>query len=124
MVLSLDDCVPHIFSVEVLNQLSIERQQCVSVVSTPSPCWMDPIVSFITDNVLPSEAKEVENEGLRLGFGYLKTKGCTDNHLEDHICYVFTLGMWRVSQLSCMEEFAEVIWGDDGQTCKGMPLST
>ena len=62
MVLSLDDCVPRIFSVEVLNQLSIERQQCVSILSTPNLCLMDPIVSFITDNVLSSEAKEVEKK--------------------------------------------------------------
>lgn len=56
----MDDCVPRIISVEVLNHPSIERQQCVAVVSTLNPSWMDPIISFISDGVLPSEAKEAE----------------------------------------------------------------
>jgi len=54
---SMDDYVPHIIYVKVLNHPSIKCQQCVAVVSTPDLSWMDPIISFISDGVLPSESK-------------------------------------------------------------------
>jgi len=40
--------------------LSKERQLNVFVLSVPSPSWMDPIVAFITNSVLPNEAKVAE----------------------------------------------------------------
>jgi len=56
----MGDYVPRIISIEVLNHPSIERQECVDVVSTPDLSWMDPIISFISYGVLPSEAKEAK----------------------------------------------------------------
>lgn len=57
---SMDDCVLRLISVEVPKQSSIEQQFKVSVVSTPSPSWMDSIVAYITDGVLSSEIKEAK----------------------------------------------------------------
>ena len=58
--LSMDDFVPWIISVEVLEQPSKERQLNVSVLSMLGPSWMDPIVAFITSGVLPNTAKVAE----------------------------------------------------------------
>ena len=57
---SMDECFPCIISIEVLNNPCIECQQCVAIVSTHGPRWINPIISFISNGVLPSEAKEVE----------------------------------------------------------------
>jgi len=47
-------------SVEVLEKPSIERQLNVLVVSVTGSSWVDPIITFLSDGVLPSEAKEAE----------------------------------------------------------------
>ena len=57
---SMDDFVPWIISVEVLEQPSKERQLNVFVLSMLGPSWMDPIVAFITSGVLPNTAKVAE----------------------------------------------------------------
>ena len=95
---SMDDCVPRIISVEVLNHPSTERQQCVAVVLTLNPSWMDPIISFISDGVLPSEEKETKKiQRISTRFGCLRTRGCIDYRLEDLIFCVFTQELWMVS---------------------------
>ena len=45
---------------KVREKLSIERQLNVSVVLVTSLSWMDPIIEFLFDGVLPSEVKEAE----------------------------------------------------------------
>lgn len=57
---SMDNYVPHLILVEVLHQSSIEHQQCVSILSTPTPSLMNPIIAFIMDGVLPSQTKKAE----------------------------------------------------------------
>ena len=56
----MDNCVSQIILVEALEKLSKERQLNVSVVSVTSLSWMDSIITFLFDGVLPSEVKEVE----------------------------------------------------------------
>ena len=43
---SMDNCVPQIISVKVLDKLSIEPKLNVSMVSVTSSSWMDPILMF------------------------------------------------------------------------------
>lgn len=57
---SMEDYVLRIILVVVLNQPSIGRQLSVFEVSTPSPSWINPIASFMTDGVLSSKAKKEE----------------------------------------------------------------
>ena len=47
-------------SVEAREKPSIERQLNVSMVSVTNPSWMDPIIEFLFDGILPSEVKEAE----------------------------------------------------------------
>ena len=60
LALSMDNCVTRMISVEAREKPSIERQLNVSMVSVTSPSWMDPIIEFLFDGILPSEVKEVE----------------------------------------------------------------
>ena len=56
----MDNCVPRIVSIEVLEKSSIERQLNVLVVSVTGLSWMDLIIAFLSDDVLLSKAKEAE----------------------------------------------------------------
>ena len=56
----MDNCVPQIILVEALEKLSKERQLNVSVVFVTGPSWMDSIITFLFDGILPSKVKEVE----------------------------------------------------------------
>lgn len=56
----MDNCVPQIILVEALEKLSKECQLNVSVVFVTGPSWMDSIITFLFDGVLPSKVKEVE----------------------------------------------------------------
>lgn len=57
---SMDNCVPQIILVEALEKLSKECQLNVSVVFVTGPSWMDSIITFLFDGILPSKVKEVE----------------------------------------------------------------
>ena len=60
LALSMDNCVTRMISVEAREKLSIERQLNVSMVSVTSPSWMDLIIEFLFDGILPSEVKEAK----------------------------------------------------------------
>ena len=60
LALSMDNCVTRMISVEAREKPSIERHLNVSMVSVTSPSWMDPIIEFLFDGILPSEVKEAE----------------------------------------------------------------
>lgn len=47
LALSSDESIPQMIFVELLEQLSIERQTVVGVISLETPSWMDPYVTFI-----------------------------------------------------------------------------
>ena len=50
--------VPRIIKVELIAQLSIYTAIGVAVVSTSEPCWMDPIMNYLTKDQVPDDEKE------------------------------------------------------------------
>ena len=57
---SMDDCIPRLITIEVLSKPSIEQRVGISVVSSLGVRWMDPIIEFMAEKVLPNETKEAE----------------------------------------------------------------
>ena len=95
---SIDDYVLRLILVEVLKQPSIEQQLKVSVVSTPSPSWMDLIVAFITDGVLLNETKEAAKiQRTSAPFWLSRDKRLFNYYLGVRICCAFTLRWWMVT---------------------------
>ena len=43
-----------------MREPSVDMKVNISTILTYKPCWMDPIVEFLAENRLPSEAKEAE----------------------------------------------------------------
>ena len=60
LALSLIEEVPRLIKVEVVAEPSIDVKVGVSVVAISKPCWMDPIINFLTEDRLPTDAKEVD----------------------------------------------------------------
>lgn len=56
----LEDGIPQIILMEVVNQPSIERRCCMAVALAIVPSWMDPIMLIIIDGSLMSEPKEAD----------------------------------------------------------------
>ena len=57
---SMDDCIPRLITIEVLSKPSIEQRVGISIVSSLGARWMDPIIEFMAEKVLPNETKEAE----------------------------------------------------------------
>ena len=55
---SITKDVPRIIKVELIAQLSIDTAIGVAVVSTSKPCWMDPIINYLTKDQVPDDEKE------------------------------------------------------------------
>ena len=55
---SMTEDVPRIIKVELIAQLSIYTAIGVAVVSTSVPCWMDPIMNYLTKDQVPDDEKE------------------------------------------------------------------
>ena len=60
LALSSEESIPRMIFVELLEQLSIERQTMVGVASAKTPSWMDPYITFLSDGSLPTNEKEAE----------------------------------------------------------------
>ena len=104
---SLDECLPQMISMELLERPSIEHCLIVVVVLAFNPSWMDTIISFLANRSLPTKVKEAEKVQ-RSSFRFW-----TDDRLGVHICDVFTLMMSLISLLSCMKGFMVVTLGED-----------
>ena len=65
--LSSDECIPRMIFVELLEQLSIERQMILGggggrgVTSTEKPSWLDPYIAFLFDGSWLTNGKETKN---------------------------------------------------------------
>ena len=55
---SMIDDVPRIIKVELIAQSSIYTAIGVAMVSTFEPCWMDPIINYLTKDLVPDNEKE------------------------------------------------------------------
>ena len=70
------------------------------------PSWMDPIVLFLKEDILPEEKSEADKVRRRLlGFGYPRTKSCTSAFFLGHTCYAYTSRRHNYSLKSYMKEF-------------------
>ena len=62
--LSSDEFIPRMIFVELLEQLSIERQMIGGgggVTSTEKPSWLDPYIAFLFDGSWLTNGKETKN---------------------------------------------------------------
>lgn len=57
---SLDDCIPRMITVELLEQPSIEHQTLVATASELETSWLDPYIAFLSDGSLLMDVKEAE----------------------------------------------------------------
>lgn len=57
---SLNDCIPQMITMEMLERMSIEPQLMVAASSELEPSWMDPYIAFLLDETLPKDVKEAE----------------------------------------------------------------
>ena len=57
---SLDDCIPRMITIELLEEPSIEQQTLVAATSKLEPSWLDPYITFLFDGTLPNDIKEAE----------------------------------------------------------------
>ena len=57
---SLDDCIPRMIIVELLERSSIEQQTMVAAMSKLELSWLDLYIAFLSDSFLPNNIKEVE----------------------------------------------------------------
>ena len=55
---SMTKDVPRIIKVELIAQSSIDTAIGVAVVSTSEPCWMDPVINYLTKDQVPDDEKE------------------------------------------------------------------
>ena len=56
----MDECVPCMISIGLLNSPSKHHRQVVAVALAFDSSWMDPIISFLTNGSLPTKVKEAE----------------------------------------------------------------
>ena len=57
---SLDDCIPCIITVELLEQPSIEQQTMIAAASKLELSWLDPYIAFLSNGSLLNNVKEVK----------------------------------------------------------------
>jgi len=81
LALSLDECIPRVIFVEILEQSSIGQHAVVVSASVSESSWLDPYIDFFSNGSLPTDAKEAENVRRTSSHFWL---------FEVLICYVFT----------------------------------
>ena len=79
------------------------------------PSWMDPLVLFLKEGVLPHEKGEAKKKygGKLIVFGCPRSKSCTNALSLDHTCFVFISRQWSHFWKSCTGGYMEVIRGAD-----------
>ena len=68
---SLDDCIPRMIIIELLETSSIEHQTMLVVTSKLGSNWLDPYIAFLSDGSLlmnDKEAKKVRRTSAQFGF--------------------------------------------------------
>lgn len=57
---SLNNCMPRMITMEMLEQPSIEPQVMVAASSELGPSWMDPYIAFLLNKSFSNDVKEAE----------------------------------------------------------------
>lgn len=124
LVFSLDDCIPSIITVELLEQLSIEQQTVI--VATPELGQVGQILtqSFYLTNPCQTISKKSRRCGeQQLVFGYPKMGGCTGSRLKDQTYCAFTPAKLPSCWLSFMKGYMAVPVGDLNPVLGPQPLA-
>ena len=75
---------------------------------------MDPIISFLKEDTLPSDKLEVEKIRREAPIlGYLRIRNCTITPSLDHTYYAFILKHQSCFLKKCTREFVEVTQEED-----------
>ena len=101
--------LPQVILVEHLDRASEVAKGIVRIHEVRvGPSWMDPIVKFLKDDILPEEKSKVEKyEETLHGFGCPRITNCTSAPILGHIYYVFTLRHWSY----CLKSYTRVFVG-------------
>ena len=104
--------LPQVILVEDLCKPTEVRREVVHIHQVRvGPSWMDPMVLFLKEDILPeekSEANKVRRKALRFWlFKEPRTKNCTNAHFLGHIYSTYTLIHQNYSLRSCMKGFVE-----------------
>ena len=103
--------LPHIILIEDLCKPSGIRgnMTCIPHIKT-GPSWMDPIIQFLSKDILPEdklEAEKVCRKALRSG--YPRTRNCTTAPFLGHIYSTYILRLQSCSLRNYMKESVEAI---------------
>ena len=93
LAISLAQGLPQVILVEDLCKPTEVKKEMVHIHQIRvGPSWMDPIVLFLKEDILPKGKFEADKAQKRLlGFGCSRTKSCTSVRFLDHICCAYTL---------------------------------
>lgn len=84
LVSTLTEEVPQLIKVEVIKESSIDAKVNVSNVRVSEPCWMDPIVNFLAEDLVLDNEKEAKRIYRTACIGCLKTGDCIEDLLGGH----------------------------------------
>ena len=103
--------LPRVILVEDLGKPSGEKENMIYVPHVRvGPSWMDPIIQFLSKDVLPEDKSEAEKICRRLlSFGYLRTRNCTNDFSRGHTYYAYILKHQNYFLRNYMKEFVEAI---------------
>ena len=103
--------LPRIILVEDLcNPAEAKREKVQIHQLRVGPSWMDPIVLFLKDDILPEEKRETDKVWRKAPrFWLFQEKSYISILFRIHICCASTPKQWSYSQKSCMKKFVGVI---------------
>jgi hypothetical protein len=100
--------------IETLAIPSIAVPTCHIHTITVSPCWMDPYVLYLKEDILPEQRKEAEiikRKGMR--FGLSKDSKLYKRSFQDPIFCVSILRSLKTYYTKYIKAFVEVTHGED-----------
>ena len=103
--------LPHVILVEDLCKPSGIRgnMTCIPHIRI-GPSWMDPIIQFLSKDILPEDKLEAEKIRRRLlGSGYPRTKNCTSAPSLGHTYFTYILRHQSYSLKNYMKKSVEAI---------------
>ena len=127
--------LPRVILVEHLNKANKVVKGTVRILEVKvGPSWMDPIVKFLNNDILPEEKSEAEKIRRNAHWFWLsEDQNCTSTPILGHIYCVFTLKHQSYYLKSCMKGSVGVTQEEDlcciellprdigGQECRRKP---
>lgn len=110
---SLDDCIPRMITMELLERSSIEPQVVVATSSELEPSWLDTYITFLSKGSLTNNEKEAKKVQRIAAHFWPSEDGRLYWHLEDHTFCVFILAKLPSFWLNFTSEYAMATRGVD-----------